>query len=92
MQIPNEVTNEVTNETAQKQEVQQQAYNKEMLCELEILNNIIAQLLEEQQQSNAKMARDIKSIKTVATFFLIIGIIALFPLISSIIGSCVKLL
>ena len=40
----------------------------------------------------SKMATDIKSIKTVAVFFLIIAIIALFPLFFSIIGSCVKLL
>ena len=69
--------------------------NEKLLWELNALNNNIAQLLAEQRQNNvqlSRMATDIKSIKTVATFFLIIAIIALFPLFFSIMGTCVKLL
>ena len=92
-------TNEVQTIIPQEQPVQQEAPqisdNERIISELTAINMNIAQMFAEQQKHDAqmsKMANDIKSIKTVAVFFLIIAIIALFPLFFSIMGSCVKLL
>lgn len=92
-------TNEVQTIIPQEQPVQQEAPqisdNERIISELTAININIAQMFAEQQKHDAqmsKMANDIKSIKTVAVFFLIIAIIALFPLFFSIMGSCVKLL
>ena len=92
-------TNEVQTIIPQEQPVQQEAPqisdNERIISELTAINMNIAQMFAEQQKHDAqmsKMATDIKSIKTVAVFFLIIAIIALFPLFFSIMGSCVKLL
>ena len=92
-------TNEVQTIIPQEQPVQQEAPqisdNERIISELTAINMNIAQIFAEQQKHDAqmsKMANDIKSIKTVAVFFLIIAIIALFPLFFSIMGSCVKLL
>lgn len=95
MQIPNEVKDNIPQEQPVQQAAPQISDNEKIISELTAINMNIAQLLTEQQQHNAKMSKmatDIKSIKTVATFFLILGIIALFPLIFSVMGSCVKLL
>ena len=92
-------TNEVQTIIPQEQPVQQEAPqisdNERIISELTAININIAQMFAEQQKHDAQMskvANDIKSIKTVAVFFLIIGIIAMFPLFGSIMGACVKLL
>ena len=92
-------TNEVQTIIPQEQPVQQGAPqisdNERIISELTAINMNIAQMFAEQQKHDAqmsKMANDIKSIKTVAVFFLILGIIAMFPLFGSIMGACVKLL
>lgn len=92
-------TNEVQTIIPQEQPVQQEAPqisdNERIISELTAININIAQMFAEQQKHDAqmsKMANDIKSIKTVAVFFLILGIIAVFPLFGSVMGACVKLL
>ena len=92
-------TNEIQDIIPQEEPVQQAAPqisdNEKIISELTAINMNIAQMFAEQQKHDAqmsKMANDIKSIKTVAVFFLIIAIIALFPLFFPIMGSCVKLL
>ena len=92
-------TNEVQTIIPQEQPVQQEAPqisdNERIISELTAINMNIAQMFAEQQKHDAqmsKMANDIKSIKTVTVFFLIIGIIAMFPLCGSIMGACVDLL
>ena len=95
MKITNEVQDIIPQEEPVQQEETQVSDSEKIISELTAINMNIAAILEEQQKHDAqmsKMATDIKSIKTVAVFFLIIAIIALFPLFFSIIGSCVKLL
>ena len=88
-------TNEIQDIIPQEEPVQQISDNEKIISELTAINMNIAQMFAEQQKHDvqmSKMANDIKSIKTVAVFFLIIGIIAMFPLFGSIMGACVKLL
>ena len=95
MKTTNEVQTIITQEQPVQREAPQISDNERIISELTAINMNIAAILEEQQKHDAqmsKMANDIKSIKTVAVFFLIIAIIALFPLFFSIMGSCVKLL
>ena len=95
MQIPNEVKNEIPQGEVVRQEAPQISDNERIISGLTAINMNIAQMFAEQQKHDAqmsKMANDIKSIKTVAVFFLILGIIAMFPLFRSVVGACVKLL
>jgi len=54
----------------------------------------LAALLESQQKVEklaTKQAKDVTSIKAATTFFLILGIIAMFPLFATLIRTCVGL-
>ena len=95
MKTTNEVQDIIPQEEPVQQEEMQVSNNERIISELTAINMNIAAILEEQQKHDAqmsKMANDIKSIKTVAVFFLILGIIAMFPLFGSVMGACVKLL
>ena len=95
MKTTNEVQDIIPQEEPVQQEETQVSDSEKIISELTAINMNIAQMLEEQQKHNAKMSKmatDIKSIKTVAVFFLILGIIAMFPLFGSVMGACVKLL
>ena len=95
MKTTNEVQDIIPQEEPVQQEEMQVSDNERIISELTAININIAQMFEEQQKHDAqmsKMANDIKSIKTVAVFFLILGIIAMFPLFGSVMGACVKLL
>ncbi len=76
------------------QQTEQLSENEKILCELRVLNDNIAQMLENQQSIDTQifhLSKDVKSIKTAATFFLIVAVIALFPLVMSLLGSIFKL-
>ena len=95
MKTTNEVQDIIQQEEPVQQEEMQVSDNERIISELTAINLNIAQMFAEQQKHDAqmsKMANDIKSIKTVAVFFLILGIIAMFPLFGSVMGACVKLL
>ena len=95
MKTTNEIQTLIPQEEPVQQEELQVSDNERIISELTAINMNIAQMFEEQQKHDAqmsKMANDIKSIKTVAVFFLILGIIAVFPLFGSVMGACVKLL
>ena len=95
MKTTNEVQDIIPQEEPVQQEEMQVSDNERIISELTAINLNIAQMFAEQQKHDAqmsKMANDIKSIKTVAVFFLILGIIAMFPLFGSVMGACVKLL
>ena len=58
------------------------------------INMNLAALLESQQKVEklaTKQAKDVTSIKAATTFFLILGIIAMFPLFATLIRTCVGL-
>lgn len=58
------------------------------------INVNLAALLESQQKVEklaTKQAKDVTSIKAATTFFLILGIIAMFPLFAALIRTCVGL-
>lgn len=95
MKTTNEIQDIIPQEQLVQQEAPQISDNERIISELTAINMNIAQMFEEQQKHDtqmSKMANDIKSIKTVAVFFLILGIIAVFPLFGSVMGACVKLL
>ncbi len=76
------------------QQTKQLSENEKTLYELRALNNNIAQMLEYQHSIDMQifnLSKDVKSIKTAATFFLIVAVIALFPLIMSLLGNIFKL-
>ena len=67
---------------------------EQTMAAMTAINMNLAALLESQQKVEklaTKQAKDVTSIKAATTFFLILGIIAMFPLFATLIRTCVGL-